>query len=178
MKYEITEEQIKELAKGNAKVKKWYPEFFELQIKTGWYKHTKKLHPKWINFYKAETDENYGIGASGKWLEKEICNEHLKYLKEYCEPATDSEVLEALKNEAVKRGFKEGVYIHRDFGTTLNDCVIDKDNFPKDMDFYYDLKDDYLECYGFVVYSKGQWATIIQTYTKEEAEKLLNGKIV
>ena len=37
--YKITEEQIKQLAKGNAKVKKMFPEVFKMELEIGkWYK--------------------------------------------------------------------------------------------------------------------------------------------
>jgi len=111
MKYEITEEQIKELAKGNAKVKKMFPEAFELKLEIGkWYKDIK--NGLLLNFqgeYSRDGDSrSYGLSAKKTWSENlGVKNDGLgEYIL-----ATDLEVLEALTNEAKKRGFKEGVYI-------------------------------------------------------------------
>lgn len=99
-------------------------------------------------------------------------SEHFAYHGISCmdREATTEEITEALKNESIKRGFKEGVFIHRPFGKDLHDRFIDKNNFPEDMDFYYDSKEDYLEHYGFVIYSKGQWAKIIEPQTQKETD--------
>jgi hypothetical protein len=175
-KYEITKEQIETIyADGCTCVKEWFPEAFNKLATdfTGWVKSTSIGNEKWLMFSEKGL-LRYGFDSNGEWfLPDGIAN----VLKKDVE-ATESEVFEAFKNEAFKRGYKEGVFLHRPFWDDLNDCVIDKENFPNDMDFYYDKNKDYLEFYGFVVYSKGQWAEIIPTITKEEAEKLLNKKII
>jgi len=100
MKYEITEEQIKELAKGNAKVKKMFPEVFE--NKNGWYKDNCLFNKHWLGFYK-DNVLIYGIGANKQWFESSTTTNSSTEIK-----AQYSEVLEALTNEAKKRGFKDG----------------------------------------------------------------------
>jgi len=87
--------------------------------------------------------------------------------------ATEQEVFEALKNEAVKRGFgKKNVY--------FIDCL--SRNFISTGKFsFYNSK---VENNGITngangwIFRDGIWATIIPTLTKKEAEEKLNCKII
>lgn len=158
--YEITEEQIKELAKGNAKVKKMFPEVFETKLETGkWYKYKKFL------IYVLDETHWCGYDACENW-QNNVYYDNLLKDKDF-EPATDSEVEEALTNEAKKRGLKIGVF-----------CEWPHANPIEIKEYLY--KDNYLYCdKNFIIMDKyGKWATPIKTYTKEEAEKMLNAKIV
>jgi len=164
--YEITEEQIKQLAKGNAKVKEWFPDVFETIIKSGefWFHSTGCL----VLVFGVTKDNGGTVKC------KHINNEeHFAFHGIDCmyRKATDSEVLEALKNEAIKRGFKGGAfYIHTGVGIIRQ---VFGDNF------IYNCTKQELSINGFCILEKGKWiAEIIKTYTKEEAEKLLNAKII
>lgn len=177
MKREITEEQIKELAKGNAKVKKWFPEVFETPVTIGkWYKSDYPLliYIEEIHHHKLV---GYGFNQINEFLEKtDFCtraneNNKVNYDKFNFRLATDSEVEEALINEAKKRGFKKGVYY-----INANNQV--SKEYAENNYFAYseEYKSLYLD--GNTIFYDGYWATPVKTYTKEETEKLLNGKII
>lgn len=163
--YTITEEQIKELAKGNAKVKKWVPEVFETKLEVGkWYKRPKYGSSIFCVTKLTETRVfAYGLTFKNEWVsEKDFCDN--AELDSFV-LATEEEVFEALKNEAVKRGFKENVWI-KYLGNTQNG------------NFYYNSEINYLYCGSYSCFQDGVWAEIIETLTKEEAEKKLNVKII
>lgn len=154
MKYEITEEQVMELVKGNAKVKKWFPEVFETKFNNGYYKHKGGRFEKWIVYADFENNKSYGIVTDGSWS----TNVRLNYIKEHCELATDSEVLEALTNEFKKQNpnIRFNSYFYSSDSNSLIGWNNDIDNRIK-------------------LFNNGIWTKF---HTKEEAEKLLNAKIV
>jgi len=159
--YEITEEQIKELAKGNAKVKNWFPEVFE--NKTGWFKTKTEGNESYLMYFENNISK-YGFNGIGRFKDNACSNiSDDEYL------ATDSEVLEALTNEAKKRGLVEKTYI-----LSAKSGVAFK-TFERN---YYLDKDGCFRLDGVVIMQNGIWATPIKTYTKEEAEKMLNAKII
>lgn len=172
-KYEITEDQIQDIAKGGGKtkIKEMFPEAFETKLEVGkWY----KVENNGIYLFNHQLeDKSYGF-FKGDWTPKSWDTSFEVWTKKPI-PATESEVFEALKKEAVKRGFDLGVKIRRGFDIGLDDKIIDDKSYSSDPNFFYCLKDHFLEMYGFVIYSKGQWAEIIKekTISKSEAEKKL-----
>lgn len=89
------------------------------------------------------------------------------------QPATDKEVEEALIKEAIKRGLNYPNAV----------CLFDpEDKLDKTKDPKWDfhLRDGVssLWYYNLNVFKKGKWATLLETITKEEAEKQLGKKIV
>jgi hypothetical protein len=164
--YEITKEQIKQLAKGNAKVKEWFPEVFETKLEIG----------KWYHYIGCLLVWNNGKTTYG-FNTKEF-RDNFSFSCEDAVPATDSEVLEALTNEAIKRGFKEGVCINDLYcgGTVfISGNKYDYEEVPYTP---YAGEMALRDSDGNILFINGQWAEIIKTYTKEEAEKLLNAKII
>lgn len=174
MKYEITEEQIKKLAKGNAKIKKMFPDVFETKLEVGkWYKSIDKpLHIFYVTELKDNRYYYYGFNTLG-FFEKEDWFSFIHCgLQKGFKPATDSEVLEALTNEANKRGFKRGVCFNIVNGER-NPIHIDKNER-----YGFDNYGNKLLMNNWCIFENGIWATPIKTYTKEEAEKMLNAKII
>jgi len=116
-------------------------------------------------------DKGYGFNKYG-W-----CPE-LSFLKTFdygFEEATEQEVFEALKNEAVKR-YKIGNHVKSFFhkGNPILEI--------KELDFGLNNQKG-INCIGTtylmpVVFENGQWAEIIPVITKQEAEALLSKKIV
>lgn len=175
-KFKITKEQVIQLAKNNQENKEqlvdddlrnWFPEAFKTKF-TGWAKDIHEFNKEWIAYYENDI-LRYGINASGEWFEaKSISN-----YKE-CDSnrlATEQEVKTALINEANKK---------YPLGTNIN-CLVNKNNIRivcefSQVDYYFDENDMYLA--GACIFEKGKWATITETITKEEAEKLLNKKII
>jgi len=160
--YEITEEQIKELAKGNAKVKKWYPEVFETTLEVGrWYKNedygnlvfmTDKFKEQDFNSEFTTFAKGYGFKFSyeKEWYEDLHFSDSRKFTL-----ATDTEVLEALKNEFKKQNPNVTIYqfffIKNELTGWLGDGKSTK------------------------LFKNGIWTKF---HTKEEAEKMLNAKII
>lgn len=170
--FEITKETIIKY-----KMKDEFPEVFEVRLENNtWYvcHHYSSRHLVNLNITdKLDThNKGFGFDSHGKWTND------LTFLKTHYygfTKATEQEVFEALKNEAVKRGFVEGVYLERsginkDFNHKLYSCG-DFSYYPKT-----NILDD--QNGNGHIFHNGTWATIIETKTKEEAEKLLNCKII
>ena len=176
--FKITKEQILELAKSSwsePPLKRWFPEAFETKFEVGkWYKNNDTESIICCDsYYLCLTEglicKGYGVAMGGGWVtDWKIAD---------CVPATNSEVEAALINEAKKRGFKEWVCINRKFNKGLGIAIIDKKHYPNDFEYFFSLSGNYLEYLGFVVYSGGQWAALIPTMTKQEAEEKLGVKI-
>ena len=138
---------------------------------------------KWYFQTDSKALVNYQGGSSGYGF----CVSHMEYTEEYhhwsfethrheWREATESEIFEALKNEAVKRGFVLGAYTK---GFEGSENYIVKEGFNIDN---YHLKvyvsGSFYKQINIFDLSTGKWATVTETITKEEAEKLLNKKIV
>lgn len=173
-KFEITKEQVMQLAKNNkenkeqlvdADLRNWFPGAFKTKF-TGWAKDIHEMNEDWIAYYENDILK-YGINANGDWFESKS---NANYNE--CESnrvATEQEVETALINEAKKQGLIDWVYIK----ATNGDCgLVNKGNW------IYDENVNKLYYAGFILFDNGKWATIIETITKEEAEKLLNKKII
>lgn len=169
MKYEITEEQLKaicieiELNQNSAInwIKEWFPEAFKTVLEVGrWYKrpHNKALFCI-VGDPENEPFEIYGFDNDGDWMGYKKA----QTFKDGEVEATEVEVFEALKNEAVKRGFVLGSLI-----TPLYDEKNDKDNiFKVGSSFVIEKGKLYVRGYGkFCVLKDGKWAEIIPTITK------------
>lgn len=107
----------------------------------------------------------YGFGNNGNWYENLGVDSNSEFTE-----LTKEEVSKALIIEAKKRGYKNGNYKCLSNSKTYN---ISCDLFGfEDNTLYHgiDLRN--------IVFSNGKWAEIIETITKEEAEKLLNKKII
>lgn len=156
---------------NDVKLKEWFPEAFEPRYQVGkWYisKENQKI------FFCESLDENqevlgYGISADGYWLKS--CG--IAWTRKECtreRVATREEVLIALEKEAIERGYKKYDYV--------TELCAKSDNVIQGSPQYC-LDGKFQLWYGGVVLFKdGQWAEIIPTITKQEAEKLLNKKIV
>lgn len=160
--FEITKETIIKY-----KMKDEFPEVFYVKLEVGkWYR---KPNTPFIYHILEIKDKNnikaYGFDSKGEYSNT---NKFDWGTPEDSTKATEQEVFEVLKNEAVKR-YNDGGYVKR-FNSSLLLKV--------DSEFKSELKDGDLWYGGGVVFREGKWATIIPTKTKEEAEKLLNCKII
>lgn len=166
--FEITKEQIIKLHKneGSKYVKEWFPDAFkpELEVEK-WYKYP-IFSEKFIFHFNGNIDTfQYGFDAIGDFsISLAIRNEEINQYFEI----TPQEVENALINEAKKRGLNVyGAYIESTQGICGN--ITGGSYVYSSNKLYYS---------GFVIFDNGQWAEIIETITKEEAEKLLNKKII
>ena len=170
--FEITKETIIKY-----KMKDEFPEVFKVKLEVGkWYKTKSNclfnLNEITDNFYLG-----YGFTESMTYY-----NYFKEYIRTELKEATEKEVFEALKNEAVKRGFKEGVCVQDVYNGKTEKCTtsISSNNFDYEKigaginSGKMALRDSD----GSIIFFNGKWAKIIPTKTKEEAEKLLNCKII
>ena len=188
----ITKEQVKELSEiyGNdnctrlrsdltTQLKEWFPKAFETKLEVGkWYKANIENNKFLYLFTDLEIKNDryvngYGFNYKGKFgMSSEndlgICK---VYEASNLIPATDKEVEAALVVEATRRGFKEGVT----YRNIINSAQCDAKGH-----FVYDSKNNQL-CFSnsiSVVFQSGDWAEILTTMSKEEAEEKLGVKII
>lgn len=153
-----------------------YPEFEENKLEVGkWYKCNEHATLWFITGYNGYMGTGYGL-LLGDWIDS--CNTILINKDRFnWKPATEQEVFEALKNEAVKRGFKDGVrYYNAHFNNKIDksDIVRCGDYFRFHFDFHSQL------CSGKgTIFIDGQWAEIVskKKMTLKEVEKELGYEI-
>lgn len=170
MKYEITKEQIVEIellicAHGKNKIKEWFPEAFKPVLEKGkWYKSLSEFGSlfEYLGNGKAR-----GFFQGWDWTDKWDWIDNVGVRE-----ATESEVFEAFKNEAVKRGFVEGVCFFIVNGERESIHIT---SLPR---FGYDSFCNKLLMNGWCIFEDGRWSTPIITITKEAAEKQLGKKII
>jgi len=164
----ITKEQVLQLeADGNECVRDWFPEVFKVNLEVGkWYKLGDKFMFNFSGKYsRSNNSGSYGFTMSGKWYDNLGIS-----VDEIYKVATDKEVEIALKNEALKRGFKEGVWF---------ESAVSEDYFKFNYLFINDNDFSIIWNKGCgVIFKDGIWAEIIPTITKEEAEEKLKCKII
>jgi hypothetical protein len=103
----------------------------------------------------------YGFDFTGEYFESNA----IWGAEDVYELATETEVFEALKFEAIKRGFKEGVSADL---STISESYNKKSTF-KNNNFRWN--GSWLSLNGFIIFEYGKWATIIKEPTTE-----LNGE--
>jgi len=173
----VDEEFIKEAyseacPKWQSKLKEKFPEVFKSELEVNrWY----KADSGGLWFIEKLLDNgseiSYGFGSTGNFYESSKRCKSLNYTL-----ATESEVKEALINEAKKRGFKEGVSIDNS-NLNYNDCGVGN-IISKNVGFYYQ-KDNTLWIKSTSDYSanrcifkNGTWATILPTVTELTLEQI------
>jgi len=184
---EITEEQIKEAhnaacSQWKQKIEQWFPECFKQNLEAGkWYKAFSGKSFKL--FFAERLNEKglplgYGFCDQKKWLEDNneawlIYNDSRITIE-----ATESEVFEALKNEAVKRGFVEGAWFKGCEGALKDEVLqIEEIKFASISNGFASSNTGLYNSDSWIFHG-GQWAEIIPIKTRSEAEKELNCKIV
>lgn len=167
------------------KLKEWFPEAFETVLEVGkWYSYRayNDFRNDGICFVteKPVLNKKLGFGINGR---KEWKGEFI-YLEGYVfREATESEVFEDLKNEAVKR-YKSGNFVNclRNGNLSLQ-CELILEKFSiyfQNNQLWVNYNDKESKCPETMVcvFDGGKWAEIIPTITKEEAELLIGKKIV
>ena len=174
-KYELTQEQINQLAeKKYAKelLQEFLPEAFENKLEVGKvYKYPKRGAGKFMFKFNGKFGERitYGFNINGIWSnELGIYEYNIKYYEE----ATKEEWLEALKEEAKKRGFNNigDLKIKNTYGYIRNGY------HTINNDFYYDYISNTLNLDGVIIFKDGIWAEIVieEIPTQEEIDRVIN----
>ena len=166
--FTITKEQIEELSKwkhGKRLMQDWFPEAFEKQLEVGKvYKYQSLGEVKFMFKFNGFGTYNYGFSAKGEWSNYLGVWENKVNL---CEEATKEEWLEALKEEAKRRGFKKGVkynYVDKPY-------LIKRFKDKLHLGSIADLVDDFNN-----ILRDGVWAEVIKEEipTQEEIDLVLD----
>ena len=170
-KYELTQEQINQLAeKKHAKelLQEFLPEAFENKLEVGkWY-----ISEYYLVYYLGNYKCNCIELSDGEWFE----NAHHSlsgHLKSY-RLATEEEVVKALINEAIKRGFKNV--------GELSLKIVSGEMFKKgsfvttNNNFRYFSVENRLYLDGVEIFYNGNWAEIVieDIPTQEEIDRVIN----
>lgn len=167
--FTITEEQVKEAYNAacnewKSKIKDWFPEAFEKQLKVGKVYKYPSLGEKFMFKFNGFGANNYGFTTIGEWSnDLGVWKNEVNLYEE----ATKEEWLEALKEEARKRGFKKGVKYN----------YVDKPYFIKTFQDELDLaiSADLVDCIDIIL-KNGVWAEVIKEEipTQEEIDRVLD----
>lgn len=183
--FSITESQIKtlydifevsEAYQGQDYLKEWFTESeafeSEVKLKVGkWYKETVSFTGKMFVYIESIQDKNnvtcYGFNGRGEWFDSMS-----GFGTHGLELATEQEVFEALKNEAVKRGFVGNQYVDITSLGFFNDKLITGGQI--------EWKEGYLN-FGdkqTAIFKNGVWGKVLDSITLSEAEQQLGKKII
>ena len=167
-KYELTQEQINQLAEEkHAKelLKEFIPEAFENELEVGkWY------IGKGCLFNYQTKKSVYGFFTNNEWFDKNwkwINNKGVRL-------ATEEEVEKALINEAIKRGFKN---VGKLSLKLVSGAMFKKGSFKTaNNEFRYISVENRLNLYGVEIFYNGKWAEIIKEEkpTQEEIDRVIN----
>jgi hypothetical protein len=148
------------------KIEKEFPELFkeDALVVGKWYKRND--NKIWfLTEIREESSFGYGFNFEGNWSD---ISKGYNYTLDLT-LATDKEVEEALIKEAKKRGFKEGVkynnFIANRVFTFRGGLSYNNNNTLNDLN-------------ENTIFKNGKWATIVETITKEQAEKELGKTIL
>ena len=170
--FTITEEQIKELSKwkhGKRLMQEWFPEAFQKQLEVGKvYKNKYSIFK--VTDLKDDVYSGYGL-ENEKWLSGDFSK---KFTSNDIE-ATEEEWLEALKEEAKRRGFIEGIKFNCPYSgkvETLGNALDYEFTGHDSEKFGKCLRDNI----GYVIFYNGIWSEIVkeETPTQEEIDRVLD----
>lgn len=159
---------IKELEKlfYDEKLKQALQELEDLKVKIESLAKPKLVIGKWYNYgycllcYQGVCDKGVirAYGFNMVWSDIDNYGRNPEEWKE----ATKEEVEKSLIEEAKKRGFKLWCEIDRThFDEMLGQSIIDPNYYPHDKEFFYGCEKNYLEYHGMVIFSNGNWATVV-----------------
>lgn len=132
-----------------------------------WYKIDHPSYSNFLGYFKGLDQEGnftyYGFNTGGGWKDYDCYPMDGDFV--ICTKKDD--IKGVLVNEAIKRGFKDDCRIDRsEINKRIEDALpivrIDRLAYPNDPEYHYCENDNYLEYKGFVIFSEGKWATIIE----------------
>jgi hypothetical protein len=171
---EISKEQVLDLYNaGNHSqglLQIWFPEAFNVELEIGkWYCHDRS--GKGIVNYQGGSS-GYGFSVLNNWRDLIHNRWSFETHAQEWRLATTEEWQSALIEEAKKRSYKNGNY--ECLSNLGSDLVVTNKYYFEDS---YLMQGDGINNWN-VIFKDGVWAKIIKTFSKEEVEKLLGGKII
>ena len=173
---EITKEQVLELHSAlgyinSNRLKEWFPEAFKVKLEVG------KVY-RWSTgkaMFKISSINGTSVLGYGFLYDGIYCASMgiLTTNHDVCKEATTEEWESALIEEAKKKGYKNGNY---ECLSSFGSDIVDTDNYFVECDGYLYQGKRFSD--ANLIFKDGVWAEIIKTFSKEEAEKLLGGKII
>ena len=176
--FTITEEQVKEAYNAacnvwKAKIKDWFPEAFEKKLEVGKvYKYPNFAGGKFMFKFNEFGTDNYGFSIIGEW------SDNLKVWKNEVnlyEEATKEEWLEALKEEAKRRGFIEGIKFNCPYSGKVETLgnTLDYEFTGHDSEKFGKCLRDNM---GYVIFYNGIWSEIVKEEipTQKEIDRVLD----
>ncbi|CAH56639.1 hypothetical protein PHG11b_12 [Flavobacterium phage 11b] len=160
--FKISREQILKLVHGSTidNLEEWFPEVFNVELEVG-----KVYKYKDCLFNYQLGNKCYGFDAYG-WVKlRWSWEENYKGIKE----ATTEEWKYALIDEAKRRGLYYAINFIQAHNLKVSNGI---------SQFHYRISKSEIWTYYGCVFKDGVWAEIIKTFTQEEAEELLGGKII
>lgn len=153
----ISKENIIKLDKKETTVRELFPSVFNTY--TGWFRCLGNGNEKWIGYFE-ESVFKYGIGADGKWFANAKTIHNFKHNDQDVE-ATNEEVFEALKGEAVRLGIVFNAFVNpiEDFQNSSNTKQI------IEVGSDYNFEDGKLYVRGYekyCVFKDGKFANVIK----------------
>jgi hypothetical protein len=125
---------------------------------------------KKVKFNTTNMFYGYGFGPLKKvWDENYYANEGL------CTLATDKEVEEALIKEANNIGYKNVKINNLE---SIGNVLLNHHSCISSDCYYYNVSENALWFMGRLIFWNGKWAEIVETITKEQAEKELGKTIL
>ena len=113
--------------------------------------------------------KSYGV-YSGKWGNEFYTDVTTKY-----RPVTDKEVEEALIKEAKNIGYKNVKINNLE---SIGNVLLNHHSCISSDCYYYNVSENALWFMGRLIFWNGKWAEIVETITKEQAEKELGKTIL
>ena len=173
--FTITKEQIEELSKwkhGKRLMQDWFPEAFEKKLEVGKVYKYPSLGEKFMFKFNGFGANNYGFSTIGEWSDDLGAWE--EEINDYQE-ATEEEWLEALKKEAKRRGFIEGIKFNCPYSEKVETLgnTLDYEFTGHDSEKFGKCLRDNM---GYVIFYNGIWSEIVKEEipTQKEIDRVLD----
>ena len=154
-------------------IEKEFPKLFkeDALVVGEWYKRKEDSRLWFVTHIKNGCSYGYGFDYSGYWAdESKGFNFSLELNK-----ATDKQAEQALIKEAKKIGYKNVKISNLE---SIGNMLLNHHSLISSDRYYYNVSENALWFMGRLIFWNGKWAKIVETITKEQAEKELGKTIL
>ena len=154
-------------------IEKEFPKLFkeDALVVGKWYKRKEDLNLWFLTHINNECSFGYGFDYSGYWADESTGFNYSLELNR----ATDKEVEEALIKEANNISYKNVKINNLE---SIGNVLLNHHSCISSDCYYYNVSENALWFMGRLIFWNGKWATIVETITKEQAEKELGKTIL